>query len=83
MMGIYPDAPAIPQYTITSPYFDEVTISLGSDYYSGNIFVIETVRSTPKDIYIDKMELNGKKLDEYFISHDDIAKGGRLKIWLK
>jgi predicted alpha-1,2-mannosidase len=83
MMGIYPDAPAIPQYTITSPYFDEVTISLDSDYYSGNIFVIETVRSTPKDIYIDKMELNGKKLDEYFISHDDIAKGGRLKIWLK
>jgi putative alpha-1,2-mannosidase len=29
------------------------------------------------------MELNGKKINSYFITHDDIAKGGKLKIWLK
>ena len=83
MMGIYPDAPAIPHYTITSPYFDEVVINLDSEYYSGKTFTIETVRSSVDDIYIDKIELNGKMLKGYFITHDDIVKGGKLKIWLK
>lgn len=83
MMGIYPDAPAVPQYTICSPSFDSVEIALDKAYYSGKTFKIETVRANDKAAMIDKMELNGKRLKSYFLSHDDIVKGGVLKIWLK
>ena len=83
MMGIYPDAPAVPQYTICSPYFDEITIELDSDFYSSKNFTIETVKASNEASTIEKMELNGQALKSYFISHDDIVKGGKLKIWLK
>jgi len=83
MMGLYPDAPAVPHYTITSSYFDEVVIKLDNKYYSGDTFTIETVRPSSEAIYIDRMELNGKPLKSYFISHEDIVKGGKLKVWLK
>jgi len=83
MMGLYPDAPAIPQYAITSPYFDKIEIELDNKYYSGSSFTIETVKESDKSIYIDKIELNGKQLKSNFIKHDDIVKGGNLKIWLK
>lgn len=83
MMGIYPYAPAIPEYTITTPCFDEITIELDSNYFEGSYFKISTIRTTPNDIYIDKMELNGLIINKYFISHEDISAGGELKIWLK
>ncbi|WP_289825247.1 GH92 family glycosyl hydrolase, partial [uncultured Duncaniella sp.] len=29
MMGLYPDVPGVPEYTLTTPVFDKVTINLG------------------------------------------------------
>ncbi|MCU4174250.1 GH92 family glycosyl hydrolase [Carboxylicivirga sp. N1Y90] len=83
MMGIYPDAPAIPHYTICSPRFDLVEIRLDEEIYSGETFRIEAIRTNTKAQEINKMELNGKALNNYFISHDDVINGGTLKIWLK
>jgi len=83
MMGLYPDAPAVPQYTICSPYFDNIEIPLDDTLYSGNTFKIETIKANDNATTIDKMELNGKVLNSYFIQHADIVSGGILKIWLK
>ncbi|MCM1293384.1 MAG: GH92 family glycosyl hydrolase [Bacteroides sp.] len=74
MMGFYPDCPGEPYYTLTSPVFDEVEI----DTPTGTL-TIEANRSADGDQYIESMELGGKKIKSYRISHDDLIKGKSLK----
>ena len=33
-------------------------------------------------MYIQKVQLNGKPLENFWFSHADFAKGGTLEIWL-
>ncbi|MEQ6120273.1 GH92 family glycosyl hydrolase [Reichenbachiella sp. MALMAid0571] len=83
MIGIYPVCPGNMDFAITSPIFDKVTIHLDSDYYNGEKLVINTKKSDTKDIYIDKMIRNGKPWNKYFISHQEITKGGIFNFELK
>ncbi len=78
MMGFYPDCPGEPYYTITSPVFDSVEI----DTHQGTV-TIEAERESPESIFIDKMQLGGKPLKKYRISHDELIKGKNLKFSLK
>jgi predicted alpha-1,2-mannosidase len=80
MMGIYPDAPARPHYTIVSPQFEKVTIQLDEKYYDSKKIIIEKVN--PKGSEIEKIEWNSKKLDSFFIDHKELVKGGELKIYM-
>ena len=79
MMGLYPDAPGEPFYTLTSPVFDEVEIDPGN----GNIITLTAERPSPDAIYIDEMSLGGEPLKDYRITHDDLLKGGQLHFKLK
>ena len=67
-----------PQWEITTPVFDRVTIQLDPEYYSGGSFTIETRGNPSKNIYIQSASLNGKPIDRYWISHEEITKGGNL-----
>ena len=78
MMGLYPDCPGEPYYTLTSPVFDEVEIDLGN----GKTLSIDARRKSPDDIYIRSMTLGGKPLKKYRISHDELINGGRLSFEL-
>lgn len=71
-----------PVYEITAPEFDEITITLDPEYYSGKEFKIRTHNNTPKNMYIQKAQLNGKPLDNCWFYHKDFAKGGLLELWL-
>ncbi len=77
MMGFYPDCPGQPYYTLTSPRFDLVEI----DTNEGTL-TIETERTSPDAIYIESMTLDGKPLKDYRLSHDQLVKGGNLKMKL-
>ena len=79
MMGFYPDCTGNMNYQLTSPVFDKITIHLDPAYYSGGTFVIEAENAGKDNVYIKKMELNGKKHSSYSINHQDIVKGGKLK----
>ena len=81
MMGIYPVSPADPMYAITKPVFDKITIQLDSQYYKSNQFIIEKEKSSEGKI--KEIRLNGGKHKSYFISHDDIVNGNKLKIILE
>lgn len=74
MMGFYPDCPGEPYYTITSPVFDEVEI----DTSHGTIR-IEAPHKGTDDIFIESMNLGGKPLKKYRISHDELMEGKTLK----
>ncbi|MEQ9288215.1 MAG: GH92 family glycosyl hydrolase [Cyclobacteriaceae bacterium] len=76
MMGFYPVCPGNMDFAITSPVFDKVTIQLDQEYYSGKELVINATRSESEDIYIGQMKRNGKSWKKYFISHQELTKGG-------
>ncbi len=75
-LGFYPVFTASDQYILGSPLFDKATINLEN----GKKFRIETINNSPENIYIQSVELNGKKYDFDFISHKDIMGGGKLII---
>ncbi|MFI3295095.1 MAG: GH92 family glycosyl hydrolase [Rikenellaceae bacterium] len=81
MMGIYPSCPSKPEYVITTPTFDRVTIELDPNFYDQKELVIEAVNRTPENIYIEKIELDGKPYKSYFIDHATLMKAGRLTIY--
>lgn len=78
MMGFYPDCPGEPYYTLTSPVFDSVEI----DTPQGTV-TINAERESPDAIYIDSMQLGGKPLKRYRISHDELMNGKSLDFKLK
>lgn len=78
MMGIYPIVPGEPIYTITTPMFDKITIKLDSNYYKKETIVIE--REVNNDGTIKQIQLDGKTLNSFFISHDEFVNGTTLKI---
>jgi predicted alpha-1,2-mannosidase len=71
-----------PVYDITSPVFDEITISLDKKYYNGEKFVIKTYDNSEKNCYIQRASLNGKPLNQFWFNHSDFAKGGLLELWM-
>ncbi len=71
-----------PSFSIGSPLFDKVTITLNPDYCSGKEFVIETIGNTTENDYIQSLELNGSKLKSVQLPFDSVAKGGTLKVML-
>lgn len=75
-------AAAEPEYEITSPVFDEITIKLDDRYYDGKEFRIRTYGNSEENCYIQKARLNGKPLDTFWFLHKDYAMGGLLEIWL-
>lgn len=83
MMGIYPDCPGSPYYTITTPTFDKVTLHLDRRYYPAGDITIETDRTSSSQLYIKSMTLGGKPLKSYRISHKQLTEGGTLSIKLK
>lgn len=71
-----------PVYQIGSPLFDEIKISLDSNYYEGGEFLIRTVNNSADNKYIDRIELNGKPIQRAYLMHSEIARGGELTLFM-
>lgn len=76
--GLHPIAAADGTYEITSPVFDRVTIRLGSDKKEEKHFTIVAHHNSPKNRYIQSIQLNGKPHHQSYISHEEIMRGGEL-----
>lgn len=83
MMGIYPDCPGSPYYSLTAPVFDKITLHLDKRYYPEGDVVIEAVHPQKDSHLIRSMQLGEKTLARYRISHDEFVKGRILKFNLK
>ena len=75
MMGFYPDCPGVPEYTLTTPTFDKITIKLDPAYWGTDKLVI---RKEGGDGYIDQIRLNGKKYSKYRLTHKDLIHAGEI-----
>ncbi len=67
-----------PSMQIGSPAFDEITIQLNPDYYSGKTFTIETQNNSPENVFVNKVLLNNEPIKGYQRTHDQITRGGNV-----
>jgi predicted alpha-1,2-mannosidase len=74
-MGFYPVTPASSHYIIGTPLFEKTTIHLEN----GNQFTIVANNLSDTNIYVDRVQLNGKPLNHTYLSHTAIVSGGTLE----
>ena len=76
MMGIYPDCPGEPYYTLTTPRFERVEI----DTQHGTIVIATQGRGD----YIKPggVTLGGRRIESLRISHDELVEAKELKLKL-
>lgn len=73
-LGFYPVCPGSGQYVIGSPCVDEAIVRLPG----GKTFTVAAADLSSKNIYIQSADLNGAPYRFPYITHEDIARGGRL-----
>lgn len=75
-LGFYPVFPASQIYVLGSPLFEKASISLPNN----KKFTMIANSVSEKNKYIQAAFLNGKKLNKYSFTHNEILKGGTLKL---
>lgn len=73
-MGFYPVAPGMPVYVIGTPLFEEMSVQLPN----GETFVVKAEGNSAQNKYIQSAQLNGKPLNNAWLTHEDIVNGGEL-----
>ncbi len=73
-LGFYPVTPGSEDYSIGSPIINSAKLNLEN----GKTFEIEVKNQSDKNIYIKKIELNGKPIKDWKITHQQIMNGGKL-----
>lgn len=85
MMGFYPVCPGRPDYTLVTPTFDKITIKLDPRYYKSDKLVITKIK--PMDVsntdYISRVDVDGKKIDGYRITHKQLTGAKEIKYIVK
>lgn len=76
-IGLYTFSPADPEYLVSVPLFDTVTLTLT---LNNKVFTIEKKNKSRE---LDSILYDGKPLGGFFISHDQILKGEKLEIITK
>jgi len=77
-MGFYQVNPSSGLYVFGSPLFDKASISLPGNKF----FNLETENNSSRNIYIQKVELNGKAYAKSYILYKEIMSGGTLKFFM-
>jgi predicted alpha-1,2-mannosidase len=73
-LGFYPVLPGSADYATGSPMVVKATIRLDN----GKSLVISTVNQGKDNVYVDKIEVNGREVERHTISHSDIINGGEI-----
>jgi predicted alpha-1,2-mannosidase len=77
-MGLYQVNPMNGLFVFGSPQFDKATIKLPEN----KSFTVIAENNSSKNIYIQKVELNGKPYTKSFILYHEIMSGGTLKFYM-
>ena len=77
-LGFYPVLPGSDEYAIGSPIVINAKILLGKN----KTLTIKTVNQSTKNVYVEKIEINGKQLAGTTLKHSDITSGGEIKFYM-
>jgi predicted alpha-1,2-mannosidase len=73
-LGFYPVNPAEGLYVIGSPVVDKAMLNFGK-----RPFTVVAENNSPQNIYIQSATLNGRVLENSYISHAQLLAGGELR----
>ncbi|MFO8002357.1 MAG: glycoside hydrolase family 92 protein, partial [Marinilabilia sp.] len=76
-LGFYQMAPGEPVYTTGRPVVDEAEIQL-----SDGVFEIKVHNNSQNHKYVERVELDGKTLDDRTFRHKDIQPGSVLEFYM-
>ncbi|NMN37017.1 GH92 family glycosyl hydrolase [Pedobacter sp. SG918] len=77
-LGFYPVAPGSDAYSLGSPLVNNAVINLEN----GKTFTVEAIKQSDKNVYVEKVLLNGKEITDHKIKHADITNGGKLTFYM-
>ena len=77
-LGFYPVAPGSNEYAIGSPLVNNAVLTLEN----GKTFTIAVINQNEKNVYVQKIMLNGELLPTLFINHRDITGGSKLTFYM-
>lgn len=75
-LGFYPVSPSVPEYVLSAPHFEKITIQLRN----GKCFIINAPGASQEKKYIQSVTLNGKIYSKTYLNHFDIVKGGQMDV---
>ncbi len=73
-LGFYPVAPGNDQYQLGSPAIKTAVLKLEN----GKTLTIEAQNQSDKNVYVQKVSVNGKELNRTYITHAEIMNGGKI-----
>ncbi len=73
-LGFYPVAPGSGHYALGSPVVKTARLNLEN----GKFFSIEARNQSDTNVYVSKVELNGRTLDRKHLTYNEIAAGGKV-----
>jgi len=77
-MGFYPVAPGSENYSLGSPLVDEANIN----FRNGKEFKIKAINNSAKNVYVQKVMLNGVEITDFTLNHFDLIQGGELVFYM-
>lgn len=77
-LGFYPVAPGSEDYSIGSPAVEQAVLNLEN----GKTFEIEAINQSQKNVYLQKVLLNGKEIKDFTLKHSEMMKGGKLTFYM-
>lgn len=77
-LGFYPVAPGTDQYVVGAPLFKKATLH----FENGKSIVIEAPNNSKKNIYVDKVTVNGKEYTKNFFTHSLLQNGGTIEFYM-
>ena len=78
-LGFYPVAPGSDEYALGSPLVKSAVFNLEN----GKKFEVETVNQSDKNVFVNKVLLNGRELSKPFLKHADVMKGGKITFYMR
>lgn len=77
-MGFYPVCPGTNYYAIGSPVIPKATLHLSG----GKTFTMAAINLSEKNIYIQKVTINGKPWNSPYFGYDELKDGGQLVFYM-
>lgn len=74
-LGIYPQNLASNQFVLGSPLFKQARVSLPN----GRTLTVKAPNNSDKNIYVNSVTLNGRKIPNLYLNYKDIMAGGTLQ----
>lgn len=77
-LGFYPVLPGSPTYAIGSPSVRNAVVT----FENGRTLTIHAKNQSAANIYVSKVELNGKLISGFELNHFDLIEGGELVFYM-